>query len=113
MSSPHLEEGLVLQGVDSLQNRRAVLHILLQGQQVDGQERHACLRKEKMHSPEPQHRSAKQRRVPWGGVWRRSTGEAWPWTYLLGDGLLAAVCHLLKPFGKLHFWKEKVGSEKR
>lgn len=51
----------MLQGVDSLQNRRPVLHILLQGQQVDGQERHACLRKEKMHSPEPHHRSAKQR----------------------------------------------------
>lgn len=34
------------------------------------------------------------------------------WTYLLTDGLLAAVCHLLKPFGKLHLWKKKVGSEK-
>lgn len=51
----------MLQGVDSLQNRRAVLHILLQGQQVDGQERHAGLRKEKKHSPEPRHRSTKQR----------------------------------------------------
>lgn len=33
-------------------------------------------------------------------------------TYLLADGLLAAVCHLLEPFGKLNLWKEKVGSEK-
>lgn len=33
-------------------------------------------------------------------------------TYLLADGLLAAVCHLLEPSGKLHLWKEKVKSEK-
>lgn len=70
---------MVLQGVGSLQNRRPVLHILLQGQQVDGQERHAGLRNEKTHHPEPQHRSVNQRRrvLPcrvWG---RRARGSSW------------------------------------
>lgn len=69
----------MLQGVGSLQNRCPVLHILLQGQQVDGQERHVGLRNEKTHHPEPQHCGVNQRRhVLQCRVWgRRARVSAW------------------------------------
>lgn len=45
------------------------------------------------------------------GYWCGLDGHRWRGdTYLLSDGLLTAVDHLLQPFGKLQFWKRREGS---